>query len=101
MGVSEGLGKDASVRLALALCEKYGMCKEPTFPCDLKIGDRVKFVNHNGVEFVDQYVIGFAKVEDAFNGRFIYQVGQSALDAEDANGHAWWFPAHPDELTKL
>lgn len=65
------------------------LLKEPPIPCDFKVGDKVSFTNEYGITFKGYTVIGFAPLEDHFNGRFIH------LDKE-----AWWFPKKPESLTK-
>lgn len=53
----------------------------------LKVGDKVTFINDNGVIFKGHTVFGFALIPE--NGRFIY------LDYD-----CYWFPAKENNLTK-
>ncbi|MCX8073884.1 MAG: hypothetical protein N3C12_15810 [Candidatus Binatia bacterium] len=66
--------------------------KEPPVQCDLKVGDRVTYINEYGVSFPRMLVIGFAH-DDSFYGRFVHLAGP------DHPG-AYWFPHRRDELTK-
>lgn len=66
--------------------------KEPPVPCDLKVGDKVTYINENGAQFPGMIVIGFAR-DDSFYGRFIH------LTSPD-HSNAYWFPHRRDELVK-
>jgi hypothetical protein len=64
------------------------MVGQPTRPCGFVIGNAVMFTNECGIEFGPYQVIGFAKPEDEFNGRFIHISTDSP-----------WFPVAPESLT--
>lgn len=54
--------------------DHYHLRKEPPVPCDLKVGDKVTYINEYGVKFPGMIVIGFAR-DDSFYGRFIHLTG--------------------------
>lgn len=62
------------------------MVNTPPIPCDLQVGDEVKFTNDYGVEFSPRKVIGFAAKPD--QGRFIH------IDTD-----CCWFPVKRESLT--
>ena len=66
------------------------MVNNPPRPCDLKIGDTVKFTNDYGVEFEPHKIIGFTKPEHELHGRFVH------IDTD-----APWFPVKPESLTRI
>lgn len=68
--------------------EKNNMVSEPPMPCDLKVGDIVKFTNDYGAEFGPHKVLGYTTPENVLHGRFIH------IDSD-----APWFPAKPESLT--
>lgn len=65
------------------------MLPESPRPCRFKVGDKIKFINDQGLEFGPYSVIGFAKPENELGGRFVY------IDYSCA-----WFPVRPDQLEK-
>lgn len=67
--------------------ENNEMVDNPPIDCQLKVGDIVRFTNDYGVIFEPRKIVGFAKPEHTFYGRFVH------IDSDCA-----WFPVKPESL---
>ena len=71
------------------LHEIYGLESSAPVPCDIKIGDIVKYTNDYGVTFPEETVIGFSKKTQSWGG-FIH-----------LSKDAWWYPVSRKSLTMV